>query len=229
MQVMSSMTSRVPSPRPGGFGVEVRPCRARAVRFVRSRARVVRASGRGVWRAVLACLGIAVLSASGGSGSQASEYELKAALLHKFVKYVEWPTARFSDASAPIVIGVLGKDPFGEILERTFGGKKHGERPFELARLKDVEDCRRCHVLFVPQEERSQEKRLLQAVAGQSVLVVGESTGFAARGGTINFYIEDEKHLRFEINAEAAKAEGLAISSNLLKLARIVKDEREGR
>ena len=196
---------------------------------VRGIDRFLRASGRRAWRAALACFGVLVLSASGGNGSQASEYELKAALLHKFVKYVEWPTARFSDASAPIVIGVLGKDPFGEVLERTFGGKKHGERPFELVRFKDVDDGRRCHVLFVPQGERNQEKRLLQAVAGQSVLVVGESSGFAARGGTINFYIEDEKHLRFEINADAAKAEGLAISSNLLKLARIVRDEREGR
>ena len=184
---------------------------------------------RRVWRAVLACLGVVVLSSSGGSGSQASEYELKAALLHKFVKYVEWPTARFSTASAPIVIGVLGKDPFGEILERTFGGKKHGERPFEVVRFKDVEFALRCHVLFLPQEERGQERRLLQAVAGQSVLVVGESSGFAARGATINFYIEEEKRLRFEINAEAAKAEGLAISSDLLKLARIVRDERESR
>jgi hypothetical protein len=213
---MSSMTSRLPSPRPGGFGVEVRPHRAQVFGLRRA------------WRAALACLGVVVLSSSGGSGSQASEYELKAALLHKFVKYVEWPKARFTDASAPIVIGVLGKDPFGDILERTFAGKKHGERPFELVRFKDVEHAPRCHVLFVPQEERGQEKRLLQAVAGRSVLVVGESSGFAARGATINFYIEEEKRLRFEINADAAKAEGLAISSDLLKLARIVRDEREG-
>ena len=183
---------------------------------------------RRVLRLAFAGLGVLALASGGGPTPQATEYELKAALLHKFVKYVEWPAPRFADKASPIVIGVLGKDPFGETLERTFGDKKVGERGFELLRLRDISEVKRCHVLFLPDEERDQEKKVLQAVAGQSILLVGETEGFASRGGTINLYIE-EKHLKFEINQEVAKEQGLAISSNLLKLAKIVKDEREGR
>ncbi len=207
----------------------VRPIPCRWKRNVRAADAVGRRI-RGLGRAVLGGLGFTLLlaaGAGGGAGSQASEYELKAALIHKFVKYVEWPAQRFSDKSAPVVIGVFGHDPFGEILDRTLEGKKHGDRSFEILRLKDLEELGRCHILFLPEQEKGQEKRVLQATAGRGVLLVGEFEGFAAHGGAINFYIEEEKHIRFEINPEAAKDEGLTISSNLLKLARIVKDERE--
>ncbi len=177
--------------------------------------------GRSPW---ILGLGLLLLSAFRAPHSnETTEHELKAALLFKFVKYVEWPAERFQDERAPIVIGVFGRDPFGTALDEILAGKKHGERSFEILRTRDTGDLGKCHMLFVPLREAGGVERISRAVEDKSVLLVGECEGFASRGGIINFYIEEEKHVRFEINLEAARREGLKISANLLKLARIVK------
>ncbi len=177
--------------------------------------------GRSPW---ILSLGLLLLAAfRSPHANETTEHELKAALLFKFVKYVEWPPERFQDERAPIVIGVFGRDPFGGTLDEILAGKKHGERPFEILRTRETRDLGKCHMLFVPLREADEVGGILRAVEDKSVLLIGESEGFASRGGIINFYLEEEKHVRFEINLDAARREGLKISANLLKLARIVK------
>jgi len=141
----------------------------------------------------------------------------------KFLSYVKWPEAAFENASAPVRIAVVGTDPFGQVLDSTFKDKKLGARPIQIVRFKSVEELERCHVLFTPQAEAPRLERILQRTRGWAVLHIGESAGFATSGGCINFQLIDKK-IGFEINADAAKRAQLELSSQLLKLAKIVKD-----
>ncbi len=160
---------------------------------------------------------------------------IKAALIYKFVKFVEWPEARFDRSSSPIVIGVVGKDPFGSILDKTFKGKRHGKRKFKLVRFPTPERIKDCHILFVPSAEAKNIKKVNERVRGKSVLMIGDWAGFANQGGIINFYLEKTKDKdgeeavtnKFEINNDEAKRQKIKISSQLLKLARSVKDKKE--
>ena len=169
-----------------------------------------------------------MLGVSLGIGGETSsqgvdEYELKAAILSKFVKLVSWPEERLPE-KAPLVIVVFGEDPFGKRLEETFGKRKEEERKITIKRVTRPEDIGDAHVVFVPRGEAEHLAEILAKVRPTGSLLVGESEGFAARGGAINFYAEGDK-LRFEINTEVAKRQKLKISSDLLKLARIVKDK----
>jgi hypothetical protein len=150
-------------------------------------------------------------------------YALKAAFLYNFATFVEWPPETFPDARAPFTVGVLGRDPFGDLLEETFRGKTVGGRRIAVKRSRDVDDLRSCQLVFLPEGEAT--ARALNALKGASVLTVGESDGFAEDGGCVNFYI-DGLRVRFEINPEAAKRANLKISSKLLRLARLVAERK---
>jgi hypothetical protein len=151
------------------------------------------------------------------------EYQLKAAFIGKFVKYVTWPPERLGD-SAPLVVGVLGQDPFGDKLEAAFKNRKSDERRVVVQRFPTLDGLEGAHVLFVPAQEAARLGDVVRATRDASLLLIGESADFAARGGIINFYLEGDK-LRFEINTESAKRQKLKVSSDLLKLARIVSDK----
>ena len=156
-----------------------------------------------------------------GAAAGASEYELKAAFLFNFAKFVDWPPNAL-DKAAGVSVCVLGDDPFGELLDRTLAGKSVHERPLVVRRHDDLAATGDCHILFVSAAE---ERRLARVAPPQApVLTVGETDGFVRRGGIIAFAMDDSR-LRFEINADAADRAGLRISSQLLKLAtRVVHD-----
>jgi uncharacterized protein DUF4154 len=156
--------------------------------------------------------------------ADSSEYLIKAGFIYNFAKFVEWPSAAFSQADSPIVIGVLGTDPFGNVLDRIVEGKKIGPRGFVVRRYKwgkDVKDLRDCKILFVSASERTHIDEILQSVKGLPILTVGETPGFAERGGVIRFTLEDNR-VRFEVNVDAAHQADLNISSRLLTLAKII-------
>jgi len=156
--------------------------------------------------------------------SDSSEYLIKAGFIFNFAKFVEWPSNAFTQPDSPIVIGILGTDPFGTIIDKIVQDKKIGTRGFIVKRLKwgaDVKELRECKILFVGASERAHMDELVQIVKGLPILTVGETPGFAERGGVIRFVLEDNR-VRFEVNVVAARQADLTISSRLLTLARII-------
>jgi hypothetical protein len=156
--------------------------------------------------------------------SDSSEYLIKAGFIFNFAKFVEWPSTAFAQPDSPIVIGILGTDPFGSIIDKIVQDKKVGARGFVVKRLKwgaDLKELNGCKILFVGASERAHMDELVQIVRGLPILTVGETPGFAERGGVIRFVLEDNR-VRFEVNVEAARQADLTISSRLLTLAKII-------
>jgi hypothetical protein len=152
-----------------------------------------------------------------------SEYLIKAGFIYNFANLVQWPSTAFTQPDSPIVIGILGEDPFGTVLDRVLAGKKVNGRIFLVKRLKSASDLRECHIVFVSSSEMAHLGEAIHLVKGMPILTIGEIPGFAKRGGIINLFLEDNK-VHFEVNVEAAKAADLNISSRLLALARIVQE-----
>ena len=156
--------------------------------------------------------------------SDSSEYLIKAGFIFNFAKFVEWPSNAFAQPDSPIVIGILGTDPFGTIIDKIVQDKKIGTRGFVVKRLKwgaDLKELRECKILFIGASERAHMDELVQMLRGLPILTVGETPGFAERGGVIRLVLEDNR-VRFEVNVDAAHQAGLTISSRLLTLARII-------
>jgi len=163
-------------------------------------------------------------AAQAADSADASEYLIKAGFIYNFAKFVEWPSTAFSQPDSPITIGVLGTDPFGSVLDRLVEDKKIGPRGFVVKRYKwgkDLKDLKECKILFVSASEKAHIDEIVQAVKGLPILMVGETPGFAERGGIIRFTLEDNR-VRFEINVDAAHQADLNISSRLLTLAKII-------
>jgi hypothetical protein len=162
-----------------------------------------------------------------GDASDSSEYLVKAGFIYNFAKFVEWPSTAFAEPDSPIVIGVLGTDPFGDIINHVVEGKKIGARGFVIRRfkwskeLKESKDFKECRILFVSSSEKLRFEEIVEAVKGLPILTVGEAPGFAERGGMIRLMLEDNR-VRFEVNVDAAHDGNLNISSRLLTLARII-------
>ena len=150
--------------------------------------------------------------------SAPSEYEAKAAILLNFVRFTDWPPEAFTSAEAPFVIGVVGKDPFGATLDRTFSGKSVKGRSFVVKRLTTDQNLKACHVLFVSPSEKRRQRDLLDKLRGASVLTVGDTYDFRDHSGVVQFVPRD-KSVGFNINLNAAKAGRLHISSNVLRQA----------
>ncbi len=143
-----------------------------------------------------------------------SEYHVKAAFLFNFAKFVEWPEPQ----KGPFAICVLGKDPFGEALERVMEGKVVNGRPIVIRRTNDLAVARSCQVLFVSLPEAGSLVEIVKALRDASVLSVSEIPQFCRAGGAITFAMEGQR-VRFQINAAAAASANLKISSKLLQLA----------
>jgi hypothetical protein len=150
-----------------------------------------------------------------------SEYPVKAAFLVNFARFVEWPSQSFGAANDPLVLGVYGNGLFGAALEEVVVGKRIGGRPAVIRRTSEVSALRSCHVVFLPASEINHLREVSASLGNLSVLLVGETEGFAERGGVINFILENER-VRFEISPSAAARVHLKISSKLLELAVIV-------
>ena len=128
-------------------------------------------------------------------------------------------------AGADTLIGVVGDDAFGAVLERVLRGKVVRDRPLAVRHLARAADLEGCHVVFVGQDEGRQLPDVIQALDARPILTVGERDNFATQGGMIGFLTENQK-LRFEVNLEAAEHANLRISSQLLKLAtRVIRRE----
>lgn len=154
------------------------------------------------------------------------EYALKAAYLYNFGTYVEWPEAAFAGPAAPLVIGVVGEAPFGGVLDQ-LKRRKIKSRSVTVRRLGVSDAVDDCHILFLAASlSGDQQRRILVNTRGLPILCVGETKGFTRQGGDIGFFLQQNK-LRFEINVQAARQQGLKVSSKLLGVATIVDTEHE--
>jgi hypothetical protein len=168
------------------------------------------------------CLSLIWLLLGGGPGraqvSQPTEYQIKAAFLFNFAKFVEWPPGAFVKETSPIVIGILGDNPFHDDLARMVRNKTIDKHPLVVQELRLPTEATNCHILFISKSERKRLPEILKNLKGAAVLTVGEMDHFTESGGMINFVLQENK-VRFQINSgEAAKA-GLRISSKLMNLA----------
>ena len=149
------------------------------------------------------------------------EYQIKAAFLYNFVKFVEWPDDTFTDSSTPLTLCVLGEDPFGAALD-SLKGKAVKGRKLAIKRFESDQELEGCHVLFISLPEKNHLAQIIETLKDSSILTVGEMEQFAELGGIINFTIERSK-IRFIINVNAAEQAGLKISSKLLRLAKVIR------
>lgn len=161
---------------------------------------------------------ITVIAVTGSARPQTpTEYQVKATYLYNFSKFVEWPANLNGDQNTPIIIGILGDDPFGPEIERTINGKTSNGRRLAIKRFPNLRALEYCHILFISASERNSLRQTLAAV-GPGVLTVGEADHFVQTGGIINFvFVENTVH--FEINKVAAERAGLKISAKLLNIA----------
>ena len=173
--------------------------------------------------ALALCLVTTVVRAQAQAGT--SEYEIKAAFLYNFAKFVQWPAATLPP-QAPLIVCVLGRDPFGSALA-TIDHKISQGHELQVHRNVRLDEARSCYVLFVAESERGSVPEILHELSGTSVLTVSDIDRFAEAGGVIGLYDVDNR-VQFSINLDAAHDASLQINSQLLKLARIVRREARG-
>jgi hypothetical protein len=180
----------------------------------------------------------AALAAETITDSEASrEYQVKAAFLYNFIKFVDWPEES-SDSNKPIIIGIIGNDPFGsafdpikdkpvkerKVIVKWFKGLDELEKSSQMdksGKHPQIEAIRECNLLFICHSEKEKLKETLDLLKDRSILTVADMQGFLESGGIVNFVIEENK-VGFEINLVAAEHAKLEIRSQLLRLAKRV-------
>jgi len=173
--------------------------------------------------AIFALLGPGLLSRMRGAEGPAvsREYQIKAAFLYNFTKFVEWPPRRFAAPESPIVIGILGGNPFGDELAAIVRNRRVNNRSIEIRIVATEAEAEEVHVLFARAGQESRIAAMNTSLQTRCVLTVGETPLFAASGGIIDFVVEGDK-VRFAINAGLGEQAGLRLSAQLLKLATAV-------
>jgi hypothetical protein len=184
---------------------------------------VARRGGCGLGRAIalVAALFIGIRSDVAAQTGPPSEYHVKAVFLFNFAQFVEWPADAFTDPQAPVVVGILGDDPFGSFLDETVRGEHVGARPFEIRRFQRIADITACQLLFISQSEGDRVEEILASLKSRPILTVSDGDDFAERGGMIHF-VTEKNHIRLRINLRAVEHAHLTLSSKLLRVAELV-------
>jgi len=168
------------------------------------------------WCAPLANQALAVESAYAAT----VEYEVKAAFIHNFTQFIDWPPEAFEGEKSPFRIGILGSGLIDKPL-MNLNGKKVDRRSLEISRVQNLDEVSQYHAIFLNPSGNKRMRSVLHSLKGTGVLTIGDMSGFAEQCGVVNFYLKSGK-VRFEVNIEATRRENLKISSKLLRLARIV-------
>lgn len=171
---------------------------------------------RGWFAIALVILGSLLCSSALSDGDV--EHQVKAAFIYNFAKYTDWPSGANSGS---LVIGIVGHDPFGGTIDRTMSGKSVGGRSIVVKRISFGPEMKHCAIVFISAADKDKVGKLGDVLKGAPVLTVGESPGFASKGGIINLTVDGGK-VRFEINPGAAKKAKLSIQAKLMGLAKIV-------
>jgi hypothetical protein len=166
----------------------------------------------------LTICGLLIVRSLGAQVQKPTEYEVQAAYLSNFGRFVEWPVRAGASERDPFYICVLGQDPFGPLLDAALKGETIGGAPMVAKRVAGVADAANCRIVYVNPSKDTQLRPLLAALARSNVLTVGDIFDFTRQGGMIQFVL-DGNRVRFEINLAAAQRAGLNLSSQLLKVA----------
>jgi YfiR/HmsC-like len=155
--------------------------------------------------------------------SKPQEYEVKAVYLYNFGRFVQWPAATpVVTADDSFTVCVLGRDPFGPVLDTTLGGEVIDGRKLVAKRIANTRDATHCRIIFISSSESARIKEILNSLEKSSALTVSDIPDFLNNGGMIQFVLKDNK-VRFEVNLIAAEKASLTISSQLLKVATDIK------
>lgn len=153
------------------------------------------------------------------------EHFLKAKFIYNFTRFIEWPKTEFlSIKKSGLNLCLIGKDPFGVILEHTAEHLSNMGKQFNIKRSISLADTPECSILFISKSEALRLNQIISRVKGKPILLIGDTPGYADGGVGINFF-SDGKQIRFEINKKVIERSGLRISSELLDLAKIIDDK----
>lgn len=144
-------------------------------------------------------------------------YKVEAAFLRNFAHYVTWPGDAFADARSPWRVGILGRDPFGDILEKTFKGRVEQGRPFEIYRGENPEDLPECNIVFIAYRDAARRRDAIARFRGKPVLTVGDAPNFLHEGGIIRFEVGDR--VKMSINLDRARSASLTIQTKMLEVS----------
>jgi hypothetical protein len=173
---------------------------------------------------ILPWLLLSLFTAHSGFGQTVEEYELKAAFLFNFTRFIDWPAASLTNGD--FIIGIFGDDPFGRLIDDITHGKSVNSHPIRIRRLKEPAEARDCHMVFVTSTDKKRNQELLDVTSRPAVLTVGETAEFLNQGGIIRLSM-DNNHVSVIINNAAAAAKGLNVSAKLLTLAKIYDKGKE--
>ncbi len=148
------------------------------------------------------------------------ETEVKAVFLFNFAQFVEWPSSKLPADSA-IVIGVLGKDPFGKYLDETVANEIVNGHPLKIERYANMKHIGKCHILFINPGRSIKVDDVINRLKGKNILTVSDETGFSKQGGMIHFVTESNR-IKLRVNLGSVKESEISVSSKLLSLAEIV-------
>lgn len=149
------------------------------------------------------------------------EYQVKAVFLYNFTQFVQWPTSAFPSEDFPMIIGILGVDPFGSYIDDLTKGELVGTHPVTVVRYRSAQEISECHILYVNLKDKDGIRRALADLKVKPVLTVSDADSFTRNGGIIKFMNEFGR-IRLQINTDIATGAELVISSKLLRLSEIV-------
>jgi len=147
-------------------------------------------------------------------------YRVEAAFLRNFARYVTWPTQAFPKDHSPWRVGVLGQDPFGELLEKTLEGRTEKGRPFEIFRASTLDKLPACHIVFIAYGDAEKRRTALNELRDEPVLTVSNEPDFLDEGGIILLDVKDR--ILMSVNLDQARAASLTIQTKMLEVSRNV-------
>lgn len=189
---------------------------------VQQHGRLSRGRGALLPRTIATVVWLLFTGSSALGQQKASEYQVKAAYLYNFGRFIEWPAGTTTAKSSSFTICVLGEDPFGPSLDRTLAGEMIGDQKVAAKRILSPQESVDCQILYIGSSEANQFNKIIEKFDKTAVLTVSDIPHFSKRGGMIQFVME-ENRIRFEVNLTAAQRAGLTLSSELLKVATVVR------
>jgi hypothetical protein len=175
---------------------------------------------------VLALMAALVSARDVAAAPALSANEVKAAFLVNFAKFTTWPADAFASGTDPIVIAVVGEDPFGSAIDQAVRGQKAGERPLQVKRVGSRDDLSAYQLVFIASSEQKQVEQILRRLEGSATLPVSDIAGFSRAGGAIELVMEGSR-VRFEVNVGNSERRRVKVSTRLVALAtKVHSDEK---